>query len=119
VSGLRIIVCGGRDYRDRTAVWGALDRLHAERGIAAVIQGAADGADRHAAEWGWAHPPVRVCSFPADWDSHGRAAGPKRNARMIAEGKPDGVVAFPGGRGTADMVRQAEAAGLKVWRPAQ
>jgi len=42
---------------------------------------------------------------------------------MIDEGKPDGVVAFPGGRGTEDMVRRAAAAGLKVWfpcgRPAQ
>jgi ABC-type branched-subunit amino acid transport system substrate-binding protein len=33
---------------------------------------------------------------------------------MIREGKPDAVVAFPGGRGTADMVRQARAAGIEV-----
>jgi predicted Rossmann-fold nucleotide-binding protein len=31
--------------------------------------------------------------------------------------KPDGVVAFPGGDGTADMVRRARAAGVKVWEP--
>jgi hypothetical protein len=29
---------------------------------------------------------------------------------------PDGVVAFSGGRGTDDMCRQAEAAGVTVWR---
>jgi len=45
---------------------------------------------------------------------HGRAAGPVRNAQMLAEGKPDFVVAFPGGRGTADMCKQARARGVKV-----
>src|SRR5262249_25506155 len=31
--------------------------------------------------------------------------------------KPDGVVAFPGGTGTADMIRRAKKAGLEVWKP--
>ena len=43
-----------------------------------------------------------------------RGAGPERNARMLAEGRPDLVVAFPGGTGTADMVRRAKAAGVRV-----
>ena len=59
----------------------------------------------------------RAGSYPAQWDVYGRRAGPIRNQEMIDEGKPDGVVAFPGGKGTADMVRRAEAAGLKVWFP--
>jgi UDP-N-acetylmuramoylalanine-D-glutamate ligase len=33
---------------------------------------------------------------------------------MLAEGKPDLVVAAPGGRGTADMVRRARDAGIEV-----
>jgi predicted Rossmann-fold nucleotide-binding protein len=33
---------------------------------------------------------------------------------MLAEGRPDAVIAFPGGKGTADMVRKARAAGLPV-----
>jgi hypothetical protein len=33
---------------------------------------------------------------------------------MIDQGRPDLVVAFPGGRGTADMVRRARAAGISV-----
>lgn len=113
---MRVLVCGGRDYRNRNAVWRALDWLHEAKGITAVIQGAADGADRWAAEWG-VERQVPVCSFPADWDQHGKAAGPIRNRRMLAEGKPDGVVAFPGGRGTLDMTNAAEALGLKVWWP--
>lgn len=37
---------------------------------------------------------------------------------MLEEGKPDGAVAFPGNRGTADMCRKCADAGIKVWRPA-
>src|SRR4051812_13644503 len=108
--GIRIIVCGGRGYRDRGAVFRALDRLHAERGIDFLIQGAADGADYLA--WQWADERGVACgSYPARWDVHGKRAGGLCNQAMIEEGKPDGVVAFPGGRGTGDMVRRAEAAG--------
>lgn len=59
-------------------------------------------------------PGVKHLPFEADWHTHGRAAGPIRNRRMIEEGKPDLVVAFPGGRGTANMVNQARAAGIEV-----
>lgn len=113
---MRVIVCGGRDFRDRKAVFDALDRLHAKRGIGFLIQGCADGADYLAWQWGEARG-VPVGSYPAEWDRYGKRAGAIRNQQMIDEGKPDGVVAFPGGRGTADMVRRAEAAGLKVWFP--
>jgi hypothetical protein len=43
------------------------------------------------------------------WPSQGdgRAAGPRRNQRMLEDFRPDLVVAFPGGRGTAYMVRRA------------
>jgi hypothetical protein len=37
-----------------------------------------------------------------------------RNQAMLDYGKPDLVVAFPGGKGTADMVRRARVAGVKV-----
>jgi hypothetical protein len=33
---------------------------------------------------------------------------------MLLEGKPDLVVAFPGGKGTADMVRRARKANVPV-----
>jgi hypothetical protein len=56
--------------------------------------------------------PFRI--FPANWKKHGRAAGPMRNQQMLDEGKPDLVIAFPGGSGTADMVRRAKAAGVPV-----
>jgi predicted Rossmann-fold nucleotide-binding protein len=118
-AGLRILVCGGRGYQDKETVWRTLDRLHAERGIAAIIHGAATGADLLAAEWAWERGKtagVLACSYPADWQKYGRAAGPIRNTEMLLKSRPDGVVAFPGGPGTRDCIRRAEAAGLKVWR---
>jgi predicted Rossmann-fold nucleotide-binding protein len=52
-------------------------------------------------------------SHPANWNAWGRAAGPRRNQEMLMR-KPNLVVAFPGGEGTADMVQKAIAAGVKV-----
>lgn len=113
---MRIIVCGGRNYYNRAVVFAALDKLHASRGVEFLIQGVGNGADYLA--WQWAEARGVPCgSYPAYWDEHGKRAGPIRNQEMVDEGRPDGVVAFPGGKGTADMVRRAEAAGLKVWFP--
>ena len=121
---MRVLVCGGRDYQDRDAVFRELDGLTGDvtdehplgTVTLTIIHGACPtGADLWADEWAdvnWSW----TLAFPADWKQHGRAAGPIRNARMIAEGKPDLVLAFPGGRGTADMIRKAEAAGIPVLR---
>ena len=112
---VRIIVCGGRDYQDREAVFEALDRLLVDKRVTLVIHGAAPGADTIAGQWAEARGiPVQPC--PADWKQFKSRAGPLRNAHMLTL-KPDGVVAFPGGTGTADMTRQAEVAGVRVWRP--
>lgn len=122
----RVIVCGARDFRNGALVYQALDFLHRERGLALVIHGCAgklcrmthkvlEGADLFAQEWAWTRG-VAFSRWPADW-SGGDSGGPKRNTRMLEQGKPHAVVAFPGGTGTADMTRQAMEAGLPVWRP--
>jgi ABC-type sugar transport system substrate-binding protein len=111
---VRVLVCGGRDFNDRALMAVEMQRLWVARGYpAALIHGDARGADRLAEEWAKRHG-VPVLSFPADWENHGRAAGSIRNQLMLDAGKPDLVVAFPGGRGTADMVRRAKAAGVPV-----
>lgn len=109
----RVLVCGGRDFNDTLRVWSVLDHYQREAGgFAVLIHGAARGADTLAGEWAAARN-VPVLAFPADWNAHGRSAGHIRNAQMIGEGKPSLVIAFPGGRGTADMMRQARS----VWVP--
>ena len=62
----------------------------------------------------WAdHNNVPVVTYPANW-SAGKKGGPMRNAFMLSDSRPDVVAAFPGGNGTADMVRRAQAAGVTV-----
>jgi hypothetical protein len=110
---MRVLVCGGRNYTDFPTVYDVLDEIDRKRRITHVITGGAAGADQFATGWAMARlrqPQV----FLAAWGDHGKKAGPIRNQRMLDEGKPDLVVAFPGGRGTADMVRRARAAGVAV-----
>ena len=111
---MRVLVCGGRAYSDRARVFAVLDKFHAEAGIDVIIEGGAKGADQLAAIWSGTHPGVDLIRFEADWENQGSFAGPTRNTRMLTEGRPDLVIAFPGGRGTADMVKKAQRAGVKV-----
>lgn len=114
---MRIIVCGGRDFNDEAAVFAALDRLHGRRAVTLLIHGAARGADLLAQ--GWAHArEIPYLGVPAKWSEHGNSAGPQRNT-VMANLKPaaDMLVAFPGGRGTANMIENAETMGIKVWQP--
>jgi hypothetical protein len=110
---MRVLVCGGRDFEDVAFAHATLDRLHAEHRFRVLIEGDARGADRIAGEWADRRGLEHV-KFPADWEGLGRAAGPIRNAQMLREGKPDLVIALPGHRGTAHMVRIARAAGVRV-----
>lgn len=114
VDGIRMLVCGGRDFDARTKAFDALDAANTKTPIALVIEGGARGADRIAREWAIARGRAYV-TFPADWAHQGRAAGALRNARMLEVGRPHGVTAFPGGTGTEDMVKRAKAAGVPVW----
>ncbi len=54
-------------------------------------------------------------SCPANWDEYPRRAGIIRNREML-EHKPDAVIAFEGGPGTANMVKIADRAGIAVYR---
>ena len=109
---MKVLVTGGRHYEDGVTLFRVLGEIHTSRGISLLIHGDASGADRLAGEWADIND-VPVEAFPADWKQHGRAAGPIRNREMLAR-KPNLVIAFPGGRGTADMVRQAKSAGIPV-----
>lgn len=125
---MKVLVCGGRDFSKFDAFnWlerYLLDELAHATGcfsalsIDAIIHGGARGADEGAAEWAKSEDiPSRA--YAADWKKHGKAAGPIRNQKMIDEAKPDFVVAFPGGRGTADMLRRARDHGIQIIRTEQ
>lgn len=113
---MRILVCGGRDYLDYNYLDITLFDI-LDIGITGkdhtIIQGEAKGADFLSKVFAHEYE-LKVESFPANWKKYGKAAGSIRNQQMLDEGKPDLVVAFPGGTGTADMVRRAKKAGVEV-----
>jgi hypothetical protein len=110
---MRVLVCGGRNYHEGVSLFTALDAIRIDHDTLIIIQGGASGADQLAREWCVARC-VPYINYPADWRTHGKKAGPIRNQQMLDDGKPDLVMAFPGGRGTADMVRRATDANIKV-----
>lgn len=116
---MKILVCGGRDWRDAGAVNRVLMLVHNRHGVTLVIEGGARGADAMAREWATAHG-VHTATVAALWrrpdGTPDPSAGPRRNRAMLLLG-PDAVIAFPGGAGTGDMVRAARAAGVRVWEP--
>ena len=127
---MRLLVCGGRDWNDQDRMDAVLDAVHRKHGITLLIEGGQVSRDHqtdelYGADWQagtWAirrGVPHWICY--AQWfDPFGqirRAAGPERNARMLAVGQPDAAVAFPGRKGTRDMVRLLKGAGVPVWQP--
>lgn len=125
LKSLRVLVTGGRDYGkgDDGRAYVALVKVmnfisaNGNRQIT-VIHGGAKGADAMAGRWADATgTPKEV--YPADWYPKNdgvldRSAGPRRNAEMLTK-DIQLVVAFPGDKGTADMVARARAAGVRVY----
>lgn len=109
---MRVLVTGGRTFQDRDWLWAALDLLHGMSPITEIIEGGAAGADNRAQEWAFRRE-VRCTTVPAQWEKHGRSAGYIRNSEM-AKLNPGIVLACPGGKGTANMVKVAVDAGLNV-----
>lgn len=107
---IRIAFTGGRDYKNKELVIRVLDLLGGDRDIE-VLVGDASGLDSLVYELTTYHK-CRV--FAADWDNYGRAAGPRRNRAMLVEGKAELLVAFPGGRGTANCIRTAHELDIPV-----
>lgn len=134
----RVLICGSRDWNDYQFMIKAMTKFIAKHDTPeTIIEGCARGADKMAGHQ-WVeyinNDPmgtgdiglgtgngIMTEHYPANWDLHGKAAGPIRNQQMLTEGRPDAVIAFSKSlatsRGTADMVRRARKAGIPVWIP--
>ena len=117
---LVIAAGGGRDLAwPQQRVAAELLARSGGRLVHLLLHGGARGADaaigRAAQQLGWS-----ALVMPAQWQLHGRAAGPIRNRELLeqaiakaeAHTSPGSlasvlVVAFPGGPGTASLVREA------------
>ena len=111
---MRVLIYGGRDFIPTDLDFSWLNSMFASynRGELTVISGEARGADTAGRIWAIASGH-EVERYPADWNTHGKAAGYIRNQQMLDSGV-DVAVQFPGGRGTADMRRRLDKAGVKV-----
>jgi hypothetical protein len=111
---MRVLVCGGRTYDDDITLYDTLDMIPSKYDlIDTIISGHAKGADQLGEEYAKDHG-IKIDVYHAQWNKYGKSAGYKRNMQMLVEGKPDLVVAFPGGRGTAMMIKIAKDAGIIV-----
>ena len=109
---MKTIIAGGRDYRFTVDDWVFLDDIHFVATITEVVSGGATGADAEGERWAKKRG-IPVKYFPADWKTHGKSAGPKRNQQMAEHA--DAAILFPGGRGTADMLARAQQCKLTYW----
>ena len=111
--GLRVLVTGGRTFYSKIRVFEVLDEIHVSRPIDVIIHGGAAGADQLGSLWAKKRG-IHPIEYTALWGFLGDAAGAERNGFMLKDSRADLVVAFPGARGTADMILQAREAGVPV-----
>lgn len=112
---IKVLVTGGRDFADSARVAAVLAGMQSRHPGFCVVQGGARGADRLARDWCLAHG-VPCITIDACWDYYGRQrAGGIRNQWMLDYNDISFVAAFPGGAGTADMVRRARRQGIEVY----
>lgn len=108
---MNALICGGRDFSDYGMVHTMLSQLPFDIDI--IIQGGAKGADALAKRYAKSES-IHCAEVPALWDDYGKNAGWMRNEAMLLL-KVDYCVAFPGGKGTTDMVNKCKAKGIPVW----
>ena len=112
-----ILVSGKRDFTNYGRFCECMDEvLQCVDEPVTIVEGGAKGTDslakRYAADRG-----LSLKEFAADWEIHGRAAGPIRNSEMVGFVKGmehRAAVFFWDGksRGTGDCIRKVEKAGI-------
>ena len=109
----KILVCGGRSYNEWAKFCEVMNGVMEEFGcVTHIIQGGAEGADKYAYRYAIINGVQPVECLP-NWGHYGKKAGHMRNYFML-DLKPDLVIAFPGGKGTANMISQAIKRGVPV-----
>lgn len=110
---MKILVCGDRFWSNIGIVTNTLSKVS---GDSIIIHGCCKGADIVAANVAKRLGMV-VNGYPANWELHGKAAGPIRNREML-DLLPDLVIAFhdniANSRGTKDCVTEAISRKIKV-----
>ena len=108
---MKVIICGSRHgLPEGVTIQDGVDASGFE--VTEVVHGAAPGVDHEAGKWAFGRG-IPYTYFESDWVAHGKAAGPIRNKAMAEYA--EACIAFPGGAGTRNMVKQAREHGLHVY----
>lgn len=112
---MKILICGDRNWKNRKSIFRELSRY--PKGTK-VIHGGCRGADKIADSVA-RYFQFEVVEYPADWEAHGKSAGPIRNIQMLKDNKDiEKVIAFheniETSKGTKHMVQIATEAGIPV-----
>jgi hypothetical protein len=116
----RVLVTGSRTWNDQAVIWQALAnvvrQLPPDREVVLVHGACPRGADEMAHQWMRGYGGV-IEAHPANWVKHGKAAGFRRNAEMVALGA-DICLAFirNNSRGASHTAALAEKAGIPTRR---
>ena len=112
-AGPKVAFTGG-DFQDVTAIWSALDRVHAKHPDMVLLHGGnPKDAEKIASRWA-DHRKVPQVAFKPDWAKHQKAAPFKRNDAML-DVLPIGVVVFPGTGIQDNLADKAKKLGLPVF----
>ena len=100
---MKTIIAGCRDFTDYNLLKSKVDYYRKDNAITEVVCGGATGADALGENYA-VQNGIPVKGFPADWNKHGKAAGPIRN-RQMAEYADCLIAVWDGkSRGTKNMI---------------
>lgn len=110
---MRILICSGRFYADTKTVTQVLDVYASRQNIDVLIHGGHQILGGIIESWA-REIDVHLIRYPANWARYGKYAELRRNLFMIEDSRPDLVLVFPGGEDTAECIKMAQRAQIKV-----
>lgn len=104
---MKLIIAGGRDLKPSIGFIESAIRMFNISGITEVVCGMAEGVDSEGLHFA-THYSYFISSFPAEWDKHGKAAGPIRNNQMAEYGDALLLIWDGESRGSASMKKEMQ-----------
>lgn len=110
---MKIIFSGGRNYNGYIKVGAIVKCLNPQQ---IIVGDCPTGLDSYVLQWAnQLNIPIKI--YEAEWDKFGKSAGPRRNRKMCEDNRFLSVlIAFPGGRGTENCIKEAKELGIHVLR---
>lgn len=110
---MKVIIAGSRSFICDQVFYGAINVL-CPYDITEVVSGGARGVDAMGERWAEINC-YPLTKFPADWERHGKAAGPIRNKAMAEYADALFYIHYESSPGTADMIKQMKKLGKPTW----